>query len=133
MNPIFMDPYDGVVLGAKFESKYEPIRKAMGVTRREARELNLAAMTPRNELASSRYCLAGHGPQGMEYVVYVPKGEEVSVDLADAKGKLTVEWLDPVGGARTPRGQAVAAGKHTFASPHPGDAVLWLQPSRRDD
>ena len=98
MNPIFMDPYDGVVLGAKFDPQYEPVRKAMGVTLRVARELNLAAMTPRGELASSRYCLAGQSQRGMEYVVYVPRGEEVSVDLADAKGKLTVEWLDPVSG-----------------------------------
>ena len=78
MNPLFMDPYEGVVLGEKFDPKYEPVRNAMGVTLRVARELNLAAMTPRNELASSRYCLAGQGKRGMEYVVYVPKGEEVT-------------------------------------------------------
>jgi hypothetical protein len=34
MNPLFMDTYDGVVLGVKFDPKYEPIRKAMGVTLR---------------------------------------------------------------------------------------------------
>jgi len=131
MNPIFMDPYEGVVLGAKFDPKYEPIRRAMGVTLRVAGELELAAMTPRNELASSRYCLAGHGKRGMEYVVYVPRGEEVSVDLADAKGKLTVEWLDPVSGKRMSRGQTDAGGKRTFASPIPGDAVLYLRAAKR--
>jgi hypothetical protein len=69
----------------------------------------------------------------MEYVVYVPRGVEVSVDLADAKGKLTVEWLDPVNGKRTSRGQADAGGKRTFASAIPGDAVLWLQPSPKNN
>ena len=44
----------------------------------------------------------------------------MSVDLADAKGKLTVEWLDPVSGKTTSRGQADAGGKRTFASPNPG-------------
>ncbi len=133
LNPIFMDPYDGLVLGAKLDPKYEPVRKALGVTLRVARASNLAAMTPRSELASTRYCLAGQSKQGMEYVVYVPRGVEVSVDLADAKGKLAVEWLDPVNGKRTSRGQADAGGKRTFASPIPGDAVLWLQPSRGND
>ena len=126
LNPIFMDPYDGVVLGAKFDSKYEPVRKALGVTLRVARDLNLAAMAPRSELASGRYCLAGQSQRGMEYVVYVPRGEEASVDLADAKGKLTVEWLDPVSGTTTSRGEADAGGKRTFASPNPADTVLRL-------
>jgi hypothetical protein len=132
MNPIFMDPYDGLVLGEKFEPKYEPVRKALGVTLRVAREFDLAAMTPRNELASSRYCLAGQGKRGMEYVVYVPKGVEVAVNLADTQGKLTVKWLDPVSGTGTSCGQADAGGKRTFALPRPGNAVLLLQPSRRN-
>ena len=125
MNPLFMDPYDGVVLGVKFDPKYEPVRKAMGVTLRVARQLDLAAMTPRGELASSRYCLAGQGKRGMEYVVYVPQGKEVSVDLAAAKGKLSVEWLDPVSGKTTSGGQADGGGKRKFASPsHGGRGAL---------
>ncbi len=77
--------------------------------------------------------VAGQGKRGMEYVVYIPKGVEVTVNLADAKGNLTAEWLDPVSGTRTSHGQADAGGKRTFASPKPGDAVLWLQPSRGKD
>lgn len=90
------------------------------------RRTPVTSPTPRGELASSRYCLAGQSQRGMEYVVYVPRGEEVSVDLADAKGKLTVEWLDPVSGTTTSRGEADAGGKRTFASPNPADTVLRL-------
>ena len=129
MNPLFMDTYDGVVLGVRFDPRYEPIRKAMGVTLRVARQLDLAAMTPRGELASSRYCLAGQGKPGVEYVVYVPQGKEVSVDLAAAQGQLSVEWVDPVSGKTTSGGQADGGGNRKFASPVTGDAVLWLRPS----
>ena len=51
--------------------------------------MNLAAMTPRSTLASSRYCLAD---PGKEYLVYLPDGGEVTVDLSAASGSLAVEW-----------------------------------------
>ena len=75
-----MGDYDGVALGVRFDPGDEPIRKAMGVTLHVARQLDLAAMTPRGELASSGDRLAGQGKPGVEYVVYVPQGKEVSVD-----------------------------------------------------
>jgi hypothetical protein len=55
-NPIFMDPYDGSVLGA--DRGWEAIRTALGQTRDLAECVNLARMTPQDALASTRYCLA---------------------------------------------------------------------------
>ena len=72
---------------------------------------------------------AGQGKPGVEYVVYVHQGKEVSVDLAAAQGQLSVEWVDPVSGKMTSGGQADGGGNRKFASPVTGDAVLWLRPS----
>ncbi len=43
-NPIFMDPYDGLVLQRGERSQWEPVRRAMGATRQLAERLELAAV-----------------------------------------------------------------------------------------
>ena len=80
---------------------YVASRTAMGQTRRYAERMNLAAMTPSKDVASTGYCLAD---PGKEYLVYLPAGGTVTVDLSAAKGELAVEWFDPA------KGKAVAAG-----------------------
>jgi hypothetical protein len=51
----------------------------MGDTQRFAEKMNLTAMTPHDDLATTRYCLAN--PRS-EYLVYQPKaGEAFSVNL----------------------------------------------------
>ena len=94
-NPLFMDPYDSVVLGSPTIGQWEDIRRAMGQTRRLADRVNLAAMTPHEELASTRYCLAN---PGVAYIVYLPMGGEVTVDLTGIAGTLTTEWFNPAHG-----------------------------------
>jgi len=123
LNPIFMDPYDGVVLGKRFDSKWDPIRRSMGYTLRYARRINLKAMTPRNKLASTGYCLAD---PGAEYLVYIPSGGQATVDLSAASGRLAVEWFDPGTGKATKAGTIPAGGRRQFTAPFGGDAVLWL-------
>lgn len=86
-NPIFMDPYDGSVLGA--DRGWEPIRAAMGHTRRVAERVNLSRLTPQNELASTGYCLAEPGRQ---YLIYQPAAGAFSVKLKPARYQ--AEWLD---------------------------------------
>ena len=44
-------------------------RRAMGHTLAYANRMNLATMTPRDNLASSGYCLANPGE---EYLIYLP-------------------------------------------------------------
>lgn len=99
-------------------------RAAMGQTRRLAQRMNMAALVPRPDLASSGYCLAN---PGQEYVVYLPIGGDVTVDLESAAGSFKVEWIPPAQG--TPLNAAAIAGgaKRTVSAPVPGDLVLVLR------
>lgn len=121
-NPIFMDPYDGSVLGK--DSGWEPIRAALGRARRVADRVNLASMTPRNELASTGYCLAN---PGREYLVYQPEGgKEFSLELQE--GTYEIEWLgvsrdNPTGTDRIESKSAT----QKFKAPFEGDALLHLK------
>lgn len=123
-NPIFMDPYDGSVLGTPGDEKWEPIRTAMGRTRRLAERIGLAAMRPANEIASTTYCLAR---PGKAYLIYLPQGGTVNVDLSGAKGNFAVEWLDPVSD-ETFAGEPVSGGgQRALEAPAEGAAVLYLK------
>ena len=124
-NPIFMDPYHGVVLGR--DRGWEPIRAAMGHTRRLAERVNLAAMRPLNELATTGYCLAD---PGREYLVYQPRvGASFTVRL-DA-GSYRYEWFSPEQGKPSGTGPVEATGAaHPFKPPFEGDAVLHLKAVR---
>jgi hypothetical protein len=121
-NPIFMDPYRGVVLGQ--DRGWERIRAAMGHTRRLAERVNLPAMQPRNELATTGYCLAN---PGSEYLVYQPaESAPFSVELA--KGTYQAAWFDPVRGAVAGQGRVEApGGAQPFKAPFAADAVLHLR------
>ncbi len=123
-NPLFMDPYDASVLGPSTDARWEEIRQAMGQTRRLAERLNLAAMTPHNGLASTGYCLAD---PAAAYVVYLPTGGEVTVDLTAASGTLAAEWLNPRTGAASNAGTVPAGAKRDFRAPGEGDRVLLLE------
>jgi hypothetical protein len=123
-NPLFMDPYDGAVLGKPSDPRWEPVRRALGQTRRFAERVNLAAMAPRGELASTGYCLAR---PGIEYLVYQPrKGEGFSVELK--AGTYRYEWFDPTKGAAAGSGQLESSGgTQQFKVPFAADAVLYLK------
>jgi hypothetical protein len=123
LNPLFMDPYRQVVLQEGSDPKWDPVRRAMGASRRLAARVNLAAMTPRGDLASSGYCLAN---PVKEYLVYLPKGGEVTVDVSAATGPLRVEWIHPIEGTTTPGGTVAGGTKRVLAAPYPGEAVLHV-------
>jgi hypothetical protein len=122
-NPLFMDPYDGSVLGKRFDPQWEPIRRSLGFARRLAERVNLAAMTPHDELASTRYCLAD---PGSEYLVYIPRKVAATIDLSKAKTKLAAEWLECDTGELRSAGSVDGGKRHEFKSPLPADAVLYL-------
>jgi hypothetical protein len=123
-NPIFMDPYDGSVLGSRFDPKFESLRRNMGYSLRYAKKVNLAAMTPRPELASTEFCLAD---PGREYLVYLPKGGEATVDLGVAQGAFSAEWMSTADGAITPGETFSGGGKRVFKAPFSGDAVVHIK------
>ncbi|MGB2808089.1 MAG: DUF6298 domain-containing protein [Sedimentisphaerales bacterium] len=128
-NPIFMDPYDGVVLGNKFDSKWDPIRHSMGYTRRYAEKMNLTAMRSRNNLASTKYCLAN---PGSEYLVYNPAQDNTSIIVNLKAGTYKYEWLNPDNGKVASTGTIKAAGgEKKFEAPFKGDAVLYLKAKRK--
>ena len=133
MNPIFMDPYrpakesttwtEHLVDKPVLAPRWEPIRKNLGYTLTYANRMNLAAMVPRNNMASTKYCLAN---PPVEYLVYLPDGGEVTVDLSTTSGKLNVEWLNPKNG-KTAASPATEGGKvRSFKAPFEGDAVLYI-------
>lgn len=129
LNPIFMDPYDGVVLAKRFDPQWEPVRRAMGYTRQFARRMNLAAMTPRGDLTSTKYCLAD---PSREYLVYAPNGGKVTVDLSALKGEWTVEWFNPTTGKPIEAGKTTGGPRRQFTAPFNGHAVLHIaQPVAR--
>ena len=141
-NPIFMDPWQGLYLGATEEvagwsftggiSKdqrdypdWEPTRRAMGDTRRCAAKIDLAKMTPHPELVSTRYGLAD---PGREYLIYAPDGGPITLDLCAHAGKYAVEWFFPSLGRSMPGARPLAGGDYAAtATPYTGDAVLHVK------
>lgn len=123
-NPIFMDPYDGSVLGEGGSPAWASIRLSMGVANQLARHVNLAAMTPRNNLASTRYCLAD---PGQEYLIYLPNGAEATVDMSALHGTAASKWLNPRTGEKRDGGKVEGGAKRSFRAPFEEDAVLYLQ------
>jgi Family of unknown function (DUF6298)/Putative collagen-binding domain of a collagenase len=128
-NPLFMDPYDGKVLAKPFDPQFVPIRRSLGQTLGYAERLDLAALVPNKDLASSGYCLAA---TGRAYLIYLPESGKVSVDLSKASGKLSVEWFHP-GSGQTKAGEPVSGGgKPTLNSPfESGASVVLIQPDGR--
>jgi hypothetical protein len=124
LNPIFMDPYDGIVLGNRFDAQWDPIRRSMGYTLKLAQRLDLTTMTPQNHLASTQYCLAD---PGHKYIIYLPQGNQVSVDLSAYNVPFEVRWFNPAQGDRE-RGDDVQGGRQvTLQSPFAAsDAILVL-------
>jgi hypothetical protein len=134
-NPIFMDDYDGAVTLSDPSIPPDPlhyqrwisIRKNLGYALTYANSMNLAAMTPRTDLASTGYCLANAVEMNAEYLIYAPSGGEVVVDLSAAKGDLTVEWLNPNNGLTFKGIKIASGGNRSFIPPFKGDAVLYLK------
>lgn len=82
LNPIVMDWWNG-------DEHWDPARNAMGHTSRLANSMDLAAMVPSNNLASTKYCLAEPGRQ---YLVYLQEGDSLTLNLE--AGTYDTHWED---------------------------------------
>jgi hypothetical protein len=139
LNPVLMDAWQA--LPGRIEPRHasawakknrrdfpdwQPIRQNLGHIRRLSLRIDLAKMTPRSELASSRYCLA---EPGREYVVYVPYDATVSVKFnpQPQPGAMAVEWLCPRTGESAVEADITPTPNQTFVSPLGSDAVLYLK------
>lgn len=82
-------------------------------------------MAPDNYLVLSgtAYAMA---EKGQSYVLYLPAGGSVTVDLSAASGALIVEWLDPRTGAWVSAPGVVGGGSRTFKAPQTGDWALYI-------
>jgi len=133
---LFMDPYldpshdpgRNDPAGGKPDPYWDTLRDAMGRTRAYAQRMDLGAAVPRADLASTGFCLAH---PGREYLVYLPEGGEVTVDLSASPGSFDPEWMHPVEGTITRREPVDGGAKRVFTAPFSGDAVLYLHLLKR--
>ncbi len=115
----------GALKGSYDPEWVEPVRKSMGYTLAYAQRMNLIKMAPENDLASSGYCLA---EKGKEYLVYLPEGNEVTLDLSDASHDLVVEWFNPNTRETIKQGKIMGGQVPIMKSPFgEDDAVLYLK------
>ncbi|MBL9179733.1 MAG: hypothetical protein JNM65_16845 [Verrucomicrobiaceae bacterium] len=123
-NPIFMDALSEITEHTLKYPQAPEIRTALGQTRAFSEKMNLAMMTPRGELASTQYCLAS---PGKEYLIYLPDGGEVTVDLSQGAEFFAVKWFDPRTGKDEQGKPVKSGGKVALQAPFEGDAVLYLR------
>jgi hypothetical protein len=121
-HPIFMDAMTS-------EPRAEGIRRAMGITRRYARRVNLLRMAPRGDLCSTWFCLVW---PGREYLVYQPGRGAFTVDLraAPLSRRFVIEWAHPVSGASTGGGTVFGGRVRRLEPPFDGPAVAYVRPAR---
>lgn len=141
LNVIYMDPWEARVIPV---APNADLRVTMGYLLFYARRMNLAAMKPSPDLASTGYCLAD---PGSTYLVYLPGVDDgvhtrfiarlfklaspwiprrVDLEVTGANHPLIVEWLNPRAGEIHRGGTVQAGGKVRFTPPFGGDAVLYL-------
>lgn len=133
LNTAFMDLYGETRIGDTDVTKlrfvgdwigqHDAVRRNLGYTLALAERMDLATCTPQATLASTGYCLAD---PGREYVVYLPSGGKVTVDLAAATNNLAVEWISPKTGKSVKVSRVHGKGRREFTAPFHGDAVLYL-------
>src|SRR5215813_10020443 len=105
-------------------SANENVRNSMGYALKYSQLVDLSSMSPSSELCSTGYCLIN---PGREYLVYLPTGEPVRVDLSAAGSNFVATWFSPMTGQTTSGGTVSAGIPILFTSPVAGDAVLYLQ------
>jgi hypothetical protein len=85
--------------------------------------MNLAAMTPREDLTSTHYALAY---PGSEYLVFQPESGTFTLNIS--AGTYRYEWFDPALAQVISTGSiAVSSGDRSFSPPFDGPAVLYLK------
>jgi hypothetical protein len=92
---------------------------------------NANALVGNTSNDNSRYCLARRGEL---YLVYLPSGGTVDLDLSQAVGQFRVSWFDPRNGGALTRGSvtSVAGGaSRSIGTPPSAPEQDWLAIVRR--
>jgi hypothetical protein len=122
-----LSPVNGI--GSWPDPRWENFRDNLGYLLHYSRKLNLANVTPKSSLCSTRYCLAQTPVAGAEYLVYAPAGGGLTMNLSSMPDsrKLAVEWFNPATGQTTTENPIPAGSSaQPFHPPFSGDAVLYL-------
>lgn len=124
-HPTFMDGYHET--GFNFsDPTWVSLRKNLGYILNFANRIKLASMVPAMGLASTGYILANPVSDGAEYLVYLPMGGKVSVDLTAANGFLFVSWFNPETGNSISGSTVWGGAVIEFTTPFAGDAILYI-------
>jgi hypothetical protein len=123
-----LSPVHGI--GSGPDSRWDQVRDTMGYIREYAERMDLAAMTPQGNLASTRHVLANSDPTDAELLVYAPAGGTFTVDLSGISGRFAVEWFNPATGAKTAGANVSGGATRSFTPPFRADAVLYLKLNR---
>jgi hypothetical protein len=129
LNPIYMDCYS-LVYCPDIDPN-DPVRisliENMGYMLAYAKRIDLEKMVPHGELASTGYALANPSEIDGEFLVYLPSGSEVTVNLTSMPGSLYVEWFNPETGAITIPDRIIGGFPVTLYPPFNGEAVLYIK------
>jgi hypothetical protein len=122
-HPIVMDAWrTPELLDVYTEEQELVLRRALGQARAYAQRVDLGAMRPSQEVASSRYALAGD----REYLALAIGGTSLIVDLSDTPGTLNYEWFDWRNDQVAAKGQVEGGDVRTIDKPLDGSALLYL-------
>ena len=130
-NLLFMDQYDDSykLNGGGYDMNNPndvSLRKNLGYVLTFANRINLEKMIPHGELASSGYALANPSEFDAEYLVYLPSGDSVDIDLSLTPGILNIEWFNPADGTTMDGGTIIGGSFSSLIPPFNGDAVLYI-------
>jgi Family of unknown function (DUF6298) len=135
-HPLFMDEYhyvaSGTPGGEKFQTtnpQWTSMRLNLGYIQTYANRVDLADMVPRRDLVSTGYCLANSQTAKAQFLVYIPQGNIVSVDLSGLPGVFVAEWFDPETGLTVCDSSREGGSKCMFHSPFEWESVLFLNRS----
>jgi hypothetical protein len=120
------EPFDGVHYSKNHPNfpGYQESRSAMRCVSELAATLDLSKATPTPELATSGFCLAS--PNDF-YVVFIPNGGEVVVDLTGSQASYSATWLAPITGQHV-RNKKIEGGKKVpLSSPFSGSSVVLVK------
>jgi hypothetical protein len=146
-----MDPYwEEHLQDNPSKVDWEIVRKNLGYTLSHSPKMDLAFMTPKNELSSTTYCLAD---TGNAYLIFLPAAhqrnlcwfywlglnqwigvitklcgwnETAIVDLSASSEAFRVEWFSPRTGRATDGASINGGGKLSLAPPFVSEAVLYI-------
>jgi hypothetical protein len=132
-NLLLMDGWDSSATDVGYapydprDPKWSLVRRNLGYAVTLANRLHLERLKPHPELASTGYCLADTIAGTQAYLVYVPAGSAVDVDLRGVPDRLRVEWVSLRDGMSYLARPVTGGRRLHFRPPVRSEAVLLLQ------